>query len=131
MCDKNMQEQPECGMEVTMKVLGGKWMPCIIDGINRGIRRPGELHREIDMASPRVINMQLRELESYNIVYKIVYDELPLKVEYYLTELGESILPVIDAIEQWGNANRTYMLNVSKALQAAEKRSMMSAFSVS
>lgn len=82
MYERKIPEDLECGIIITMKVLGGKWQPCIIDAINRGFRRPSELHRYISTASARVINMQLMELEQYNIVYKKVYEGLPLKVEY-------------------------------------------------
>lgn len=106
MYERKIPEDLDCGIIVTMKVLGGKWQPCIIDAIDRGIRRPSELHRYLTPASGRVINMQLRELEQYGIIYKKIYNGLPLKVEYYLTALGESILPIIAAIDKWGIANR-------------------------
>jgi DNA-binding HxlR family transcriptional regulator len=105
MYERKIPEDLECGIIITMKVLGGKWQPCIIDAINRGARRPSELHRQINTASARVINMQLRELEQYNIIYKKVYDGLPLKVEYYLTALGQSLLPIIEAMDHWGKTN--------------------------
>lgn len=100
-----------------MKVLGGKWQACIIDAIDNGTKRPSELHRQINSASPRVINMQLRELESYGIISKKVYQGLPLKVEYSLTELGKTILPVISAIAKWGQENREHVLQISDHLE--------------
>jgi DNA-binding HxlR family transcriptional regulator len=106
MYDRKIPEDLECGIIVAMKVLGGKWKPCIIDAINRGIQRPSELHRAIESASPRVLNMQIRELEQHGIIYKIVYDELPLHVKYFLTETGKSILPIVHAMDKWGQANR-------------------------
>lgn len=106
MYERKIPEDLDCGIILTMKVLGGKWQPCIIDAIDRGIRRPSEMHRYLTTASARVINMQLRELEQYGIIYKKIYNGIPLKVEYYLTALGESILPVITAIDKWGLANR-------------------------
>lgn len=106
MYEKKIPEDLECGIVLTMKILGGKWKPCIIDGISRGYHRPSELHRFINTASARVISMQLRELEEYNIVYKKEFDVLPLRVEYYLTPLGESILPIVQAIDKWGTDNK-------------------------
>ncbi|AXY74864.1 transcriptional regulator [Paraflavitalea soli] len=106
MYERKIPEDLDCGIILTMKVLGGKWQPCIIDAIDRGIRRPSEMHRYLTTASARVINMQLKELEQYGIIYKKIYNGIPLKVEYYLTALGESILPVITAIDKWGLANR-------------------------
>jgi DNA-binding HxlR family transcriptional regulator len=114
---KKIPENPECGIEIAIKVLGGKWKPCILDAINRGYRRPSEIHRYISHASPRVINMQLRELEEYCMVSKKVYDEIPLKVEYYLTDLGQSILPIIDAMDAWGEERRELITRIDEELQ--------------
>src|SRR5688500_2831545 len=105
MYEKKIPENLDCGVSVAIKVLGGKWKACIIESINRGVQRPSELHREITTAAPRVINMQLNELEALGIIDKKVYPGLPLKVEYFLTPLGQSILPVIDAMDKWGNEN--------------------------
>lgn len=112
MYERKIPEDLECGINIAMKVLSGKWKPCIIDCINRGIRRPSELHTYIDTAAPRVINMQLRELEEYGIICKKIYPGLPLKVEYYLTAVGEGTLPVIQALDQWGNENREHVMKV-------------------
>jgi DNA-binding HxlR family transcriptional regulator len=117
MYEKKIPEDLECGIVVAMKVFGAKWKPCIIDGINRGFRRPSELHREISAATPRVIDMQLRELESFGILFKVVHTGLPLKVTYYLTELGESILPIIEKLNEWGFRNR-HIMPQNNSLQA-------------
>ena len=106
MYEKKIPENYDCGISIAIKVLGGKWKSLIIEYIHRGVRRPSELHRTIDQANPRVINMALKELEDYGMISKTVYPGLPLKVEYFLTRLGESILPVLDAMEQWGNQHR-------------------------
>ncbi len=106
MYEKKIPENLDCGINVAMKVFGAKWKPCIIDAINRGVMRPSELHREIVDATPRVIDMQLHELEEFNIVSKKVYPGLPLRVEYRLTGVGRSILPIIAQMDEWGNNNR-------------------------
>lgn len=101
---KKLPEQLDYGVNVTMKVLGGKWKPCILDCINSGARRPSEIHRLIPEAPRRVLNQQLKELEECSIVYKKIFPGLPLRVEYYLTALGQSLMPVIMAMDKWGNA---------------------------
>ncbi|WP_129714002.1 helix-turn-helix domain-containing protein [Pedobacter sp. SYP-B3415] len=106
MYEKKIPENNECGISVTMKVLGGKWNPLIIEYIHLNVRRPSALHRALGLANPRVINMALRELEAYGVISKTVYHELPLKVEYFLTPLGESLLPLIGSMEKWGNEHR-------------------------
>jgi len=117
MYERKIPDDLDCGINISMKVLSGKWKPCIIDGIHKGIRRPSELHAAIPAAAPRVINMQLRELEEYGMVYKKVYAEIHLRVEYYLTEVGKSIIPVIAVIEQWGDTNKEHVIAAQAALQ--------------
>lgn len=100
---KKLPESPEYyGVTTTMNVLKGKWKPCLLESIHLGIRRPSELLRSIPEATLRVLNLQLKELEELNIVYKKVYPQVPPKVEYYLTEWGERLIPVITQMEQWG-----------------------------
>lgn len=93
------------GVSVTMKVIGGKWKPCIIDCIAKGINRPAQIQKAIKQASLRVINQQLSELMDYEVVSKESFDGYPLRVEYQLTPFGETLLKVIDAMQQWGDAN--------------------------
>lgn len=108
MYERKIPEDLECGIIIAMKVLGGKWKPCIIDAIDRGTQRPSELHRAITGASPRVLNMQIRELEEHGIIYKKLYEGLPLHVKYFLTEKGKSILPIVHAMDTWGQQNRIF-----------------------
>src|SRR5690606_31620808 len=93
------------GVTVAMKVIGGKWKPCIIDCIANGIKRPSRIYRAIGQASLRVINQQLKELYDYEVITKKMYQGYPLKVEYELTEFGETILPVIKAMQTWGDTH--------------------------
>lgn len=103
MYEKKMRNEfIECGMGITMEMIGGKWKPCLILSIHRGLKRPTELHKAHPNASPRVLNQQLAELEDYGIITKKVYPVLPPKVEYSLTAFGETILPIIHAMEKWG-----------------------------
>ncbi|UII29889.1 helix-turn-helix transcriptional regulator [Fulvivirga ulvae] len=96
----------ECGINIYTLIAGGKWKPCIIHSIHKGINRPNQIHKAISQASPRVLNMQIKELLESNIVSKKVHPGLPLKVEYSLTEVGKSLLPIIDLMDQWGTQNR-------------------------
>ncbi|MFD2865908.1 winged helix-turn-helix transcriptional regulator [Mucilaginibacter antarcticus] len=100
-----LEEDLDCGIRVAFKVFGGKWKLCILDAINKGKVRPTEIHKEIKMASLRVIEMQLAELLQYGAVIKIAEDAYPKKTEYELTPLGKSILPILIQIDQWGAAN--------------------------
>ncbi len=95
-----------CGIRITMSVIGAKWKPCIIDALRETPKRPSQLHREIPEAVTRVLDQNLRELEEHGIVIKKIYPELPPHSEYQLTELGRSLLPVIDLMDDWGESNR-------------------------
>lgn len=103
--ENKIPQDLDYGVTVTMKVLGGKWKPCIIDCIANGINRPNQIHKQIKQANLRVINQQLRELYEYEIVSKKIFQEYPLKVEYELTDFGKTILPIISGMEKWGNEN--------------------------
>ncbi|WP_257670647.1 winged helix-turn-helix transcriptional regulator [Parapedobacter tibetensis] len=103
---KKIPDEHDCGISVALKIVGGKWKAWIINCISKGMIRPSQLHRELTVTSPRVINIHLRELEKYGIIDKIVHPGLPLKVEYFLTETGKSVLPIIDIMERWGDNHR-------------------------
>jgi len=107
MYEKKIPKDLNCGIVVTMEVIGGKWKTCLINDINKGIKRPSELHRAHPEASLRVINQQLFELEKHNIIVKKVFPVLPPKVEYSLTETGKTLLPLIDLMLSWGNEYRS------------------------
>ncbi|TPG40848.1 winged helix-turn-helix transcriptional regulator [Flavobacterium pectinovorum] len=91
-----------CGLNVAMEVVGSKWKFCLLDEISKGIKRPKDLVNAITDISKRVLQSQLKELEFHGLLGKTVYNEIPLRVEYFLTETGESLLPLISAIDKWG-----------------------------
>lgn len=106
MYQRKIPEDLDCGLVIANRAFAGKWKPCIIDSIARGVHRPGEIQRAIPTAPARVIKMQLRELELSGIVFKRIHAQLPLRVEYFLTDAGRSALPIIAMMEEWGLKNR-------------------------
>lgn len=102
MYEKKIPKDFSCGMAVMMEIIGGKWKSYLIFLVHQGVRRPGDLQRAVPSATRRVLNLQLRELEFHGIIKRVIYPELPPKVEYYLTEFGTSILPVVEAMDNWG-----------------------------
>ena len=94
-------------MTVFQEVVGAKWKPYLISCLTGGIRRPSEFRKAIAGADRRVLAKQLRELEQTGIIRKKVYPVIPQKTEYFLTDLGESVVPVIRAMDDWGNARRS------------------------
>jgi DNA-binding HxlR family transcriptional regulator len=113
MYERKIQEDLDCGIIVAMKVFGAKWKPCIIDAISRGAKRPSELHREITTTSARVIDMQLSELVTYGVLSKKVGAGFPLCVEYSLTPMGESILPILAHLNVWGLKNKEVVKKIA------------------
>jgi DNA-binding HxlR family transcriptional regulator len=92
-----------CGLDLVGEVLYGKWKIRLLWFINEGYQRPSELQRKIPDASRRVLNMQLKELEEHELVSRLIYPIMPPKVEYSLTDFGQTLIPVILAIGQWGD----------------------------
>jgi DNA-binding HxlR family transcriptional regulator len=112
MYQKKIANTLSCGSVLTKEVLHGKWKSTLLTCISQGIRRPSAMHRTIPSATRRVLNVQLAEMEQHGLVSKTIFPELPPRVEYQLTSLGQSLLPVIEVMEQWGNAHRTELEQV-------------------
>ncbi len=96
-----------CGMAYTMSVIGGRWKPAILCRLRYGTLRYSELKNDIEGISERMLVAQLRELETNGLIERIVYAEVPPRVEYRMSELGKSIEPILDAMSDWGNMHRT------------------------
>lgn len=109
MYTRKIHEDLDCGIRVAMKIFGGKWKMCIVDAIAQGAVRPADMRRGIPDATPRVLEMQLAELLSYGVVTRTTEDTYPRRSEYRLTPLGESILPVLAQIDQWGTAHSAFV----------------------
>ena len=93
-----------CGLNVAMEVVGSKWKFCLLDEISKGTKRPKDLVNVVTGITKRVLQNQLKELEFHGLLGKTIYNEIPLRVEYFLTESGESLMPLIVAIDKWGLA---------------------------
>jgi DNA-binding HxlR family transcriptional regulator len=96
----------ECGLHLFKEVVYGKWKMELIYYISAGIKRPGELQRKIPKATRRVLDTQLKQLADQGLISKTVFPGLPAKVEYGLTELGKTLMPVIETIGRWGEDHR-------------------------
>ena len=95
----------ECPITRTLEVVGGKWKPLVLHFLKDQPRRSGELGRLIPQASGKMLTQQLRELEQERIIERKVYQQVPPKVEYLLTPLGRTLIPIMDAMCAWGVEN--------------------------
>ncbi|TDC47425.1 transcriptional regulator [Actinomadura sp. KC345] len=91
-----------CGIDSAMDVVGGKWKGLILWALHQRPHRFGELRRELPGVSEKVLTSQLLELESDGIVARTAYDEVPPRVEYSLTPLGESLNEALLPLGEWG-----------------------------
>ena len=93
-----------CAVEACLEVIGGKWKGVILHHlITSGVQRFNELQRLTPKLSPRILTAQLRELEEDGVIVRKVYPVVPPKVEYSLSKVGESLKPLIQAMQDWGD----------------------------
>lgn len=125
MYKKKIKEDLDCGLYVTMKIFGAKWKPCIIDAIAKGAKRPCEIHKQITSTSPRVLDMQLRELLDFGVVMRKNQSGYPLHVEYSLTHLGKSMLPVLAQMAKWGEHHKEFVKQRTILIEERTQREML------
>ncbi|MFG1815639.1 winged helix-turn-helix transcriptional regulator [Kribbella sp. NPDC049174] len=103
-----------CGLDAAADVIGGKWKPRILWALHHGPMRFGELRREVAGVTEKMLIQQLRELESRDIVHREVFHQVPPKVEYSLTALGQSLNEALAPLDAWG-AEHIDVLEASRA----------------
>jgi DNA-binding HxlR family transcriptional regulator len=100
---KTKDELPQCPVATTVQIIGSKWKLLILRNLLTRPWRFNELRKNLEGISQKVLTDSLRSMEEDGIVTRTVYPEVPPRVEYALSELGESIRPIIDAMAEWGN----------------------------
>jgi DNA-binding HxlR family transcriptional regulator len=91
-----------CAMDVTMDFIGGKWKTIVLWYLKSATLRFGEIKKRIPDITEKMLSLQLKSLEEDGLIRREVFPEVPLRVEYSLTGLGKSLIPVLDAIARWG-----------------------------
>ncbi len=97
-----MENNAHCPVEATLELIGGKYKALILWHLSEKTLRFSELRRRIPNATAKMLTQQLRELEERELVHREVYPVIPPKVEYSLTDLGRSLLPILVAMRDWG-----------------------------
>lgn len=103
MYERKIPVDLDCPLRLTMSLIGSKWKSCILDELRNKPLRPSELHKLFPEATPRVLDIQLKELVEDGLVAKTIFPELPPRSEYAITALGKTLIPIIDAMIEWGN----------------------------
>lgn len=97
------EELPECPVATTVQLIGNKWKLLILRNLRMRPWRFNELQKSLEGISQKVLTESLRSMEADGIIVRTVYAEVPPRVEYSLNELGDTMRPILDAMEKWGN----------------------------
>ncbi len=98
---------PDCPVATTVRLIGNKWKILIIRNLCVRPWRFNELHKNLEGISQKVLTDSLRSMEADGLITRTVYAEVPPRVEYALSELGETLRPILDAMEAWGTSYKS------------------------
>ncbi|OAJ49649.1 winged helix-turn-helix transcriptional regulator [Pseudomonas marginalis] len=104
-----------CPVAFTVDVIGGKWKALILFHLMSGTKRFNELRRLMPDIAQRMLTLQLRELETDQVIHREIYREVPPKVEYSLTELGSTLMPLVKAMREWGAVHEPAILTFRRS----------------
>jgi DNA-binding HxlR family transcriptional regulator len=108
-----------CPTRLALDRIADKWTILIVGRLATGTHRFGELHREVEGISPKVLTQKLRELERDGVITRKIYATVPLKVEYRLTPLGQTLMGLLDAIRLWAESHIETMLEAQSEYDLA------------
>ena len=114
-----LKKLPKCPVETTLTLLNNKWKVLIIRDLMSGTKRFGELKQVLGTITQKVLTTNLRSMEENGLVERLVFKQMPPKVEYTLTDIGYSLAVVLDSMEQWGSAYKEFL----KLLEKQQKKS--------
>jgi DNA-binding HxlR family transcriptional regulator len=101
------KEECKCSIDYTLAIVGGKWKWGIIYRLSEnGILRYGELKKNLQVITHKMLSQELKELEAEKLIHRKAYSQIPPKVEYSLTEKGKTLLPILDLMFKWGEENK-------------------------
>jgi DNA-binding HxlR family transcriptional regulator len=92
-----------CSFELAVDMFGGKWKGLVLWNLNNGVMRNGELKRAIPKITQKMLTQTLRDLETHKLITRKVYQVVPPKVEYTITDEAKKLIPILQSIQDWGN----------------------------
>lgn len=99
-------DEPACGLDVALAVMGGKWKPLILYHLRGGPKRFGDLKRRVEGISEKVLIQQLRELNAAGVLVRHDYRQVPPKVDYTMTDFGMTLVEALMPLCVWGTKHR-------------------------
>jgi DNA-binding HxlR family transcriptional regulator len=114
-------DAPDCGLDVALAVMGGKWKPLILYHLQTGPTRFGDLRRRVTGISEKVLIQQLRELTAAGVLARHDYREVPPKVDYAVTPFGTTLVEALMPLCDWGTTNRARVQAMTPPPSAAEQ----------
>ena len=106
---------PDCGLDVALAVMGGKWKPLILYHLGHGPKRFGDLRRLVTGISEKVLIQQLRELIASGVVFRHDYREVPPKVDYTVTPFGQTLVDALRPLCVWGTSHRVHVEEMGRS----------------
>lgn len=104
--DDDVNKKYRCPVEYTLEAIGGKWKPLILWSLAcDGVKRYGQIKKSIKGITHKMLSQQLKDLESKGLIHRKQYNQIPPKVEYWLTEKGKTLIPILEAMCEWGAKN--------------------------
>lgn len=105
-------DEGKCSISYTLSVVGGRWKWLILYKLFQNeVLRYGEIKRNMPSITHKMLSQQLKELESTNLISRKEYPQIPPKVEYSLTKKGETLIPILTLMSEWGNKNKCGDIN--------------------
>jgi len=104
----------DCPFMTTLRFIGKRWKPAVIWKINEGSTRFNRLKEMLPYISDKMLSSTIRELESDGLIKKVIFKEVPLRIEYDLTVFGKSLIPLLEKMDTWGQTTKERLKNELK-----------------
>ena len=115
------RDLPKCPVETTLKMIGKRWKIIILRELLPGTKRFGELKKSVSGISQKVLTANLRQMEEDGLVIREVFNEVPPRVDYTLTDVGYSLASVLDSMADWGEGYKKFLKLIEKQEKLSKK----------